>query len=308
MSNFPTRNCPQCGAPYPSGAVRCERGHPLPLICPDCGAPYQSGAVRCERGHVLPKPKAAARTPARYPVRSRPGGIRGALRTWRRIQGGCVLILLLAFGIGYVVNCVVQDFFPEDEEAENVDAPDSSEVSYPPTSAPSGVSSPPSSAQATPTSDRLPTTTGGKVYQTDDEIRVEWIVPPTISRDGRLRLKVRVLDDSLTLYPNGASDGNGLDVNIVGPSSGGRFPLPRAMYGEILPPAGPGYNWGELDETEFVADVFDFDFETRTLTLEVLTNPRLASAREIYASLWTNPPRGETPTWVNRERVRGDFN
>lgn len=126
--------------------------------------------------------------------------------------------------------------------------------------------------------------------------------------DGRLRLKVRVLDDSLTLHPDGASDGNGLDVNIVGPSSGGRFPLPRAMYGEILPPAGPGYNWGELDETQFVADVFDFDFETRALTLEVLANPRLASAREIYASLWTNPPRGETPTWVNRGRVRGGSN
>ena len=115
-----------------------------------------------------------------------------------------------------------------------------------------------------------------------------------------------MLDESLTLYPDGASDGNGLDVNIVGPSRGGRFPLPRAMYGEILPPAGPGYNWGDLDETEFVADVFDFDFRTRTLTLEVLTNPRLAGAEEIYASLWTNPPRGETPTWVNRERIRLD--
>ena len=92
-----------------------------------------------------------------------------------------------------------------------------------------------------------------------------------------------MLDDSLTLYPDGASDGNGLDVNIVGPSTGG--PLPPAMYGEILPPARPGYNWGSLDETQFVADVFDFDFRTRTLTLEVLTNPRLADAAEIYASL-----------------------
>lgn len=160
------------------------------------------------------------------------------------------------------------------------------------------------STRPAPTSERLPTIAGAPTYQTDDAIRVEWIVPPTISRDGRLRLKVRVLDDSLTLYPDGASDGNGLDVNIVGPSRGGRLSLPRAMYGEILPPAGPGYNWGSLDETEFVADVFDFDFSARTLTLEVLTNPRLASADEIYASLWTNPPRGETPTWVNRERVR----
>lgn len=219
------------------------------------------------------------------------------MSTWRRIKLWFILAVLLVFGIGYVVNCVVQDFFPEEEESENVGTPDSS-----------GVSSPRPSERSTPNSERLPTMTGGKVYQTDDEIRVEWIVPPTMDRDGRLRLKVRVLDDSLTLYPDGASDDNGLDVNIVGPASGGRFPLPRAMYGEILPPAGPGYNWGDLGETQFVADVFEFDFETRTLTLEVLTNPRLASAREIYASLWTNPPRGETPTWVNRERVRGDSN
>ena len=179
----------------------------------------------------------------------------------------------------------------------------------PPTPTPERAADDSPSARAAPTSERLPTITGAATYQTTaDEIRVEWIVPPTISRDGLLRLKVRVLDESLTLYPDGASDGNGLDVNIVGPSRGGRFPLPRAMYGEILPPARPGYNWGDLDETEFVADVFDFDFRTRTLTLEALTNPRLAGAEEIYASLWTNPPRGETPTWVNRERVRREEN
>ena len=29
--------------------------------CPECDAPYQSGATRCERGHVLPRPEAATR-------------------------------------------------------------------------------------------------------------------------------------------------------------------------------------------------------------------------------------------------------
>lgn len=84
------------------------------------------------------------------------------MSTWRKIKLWFILAVLLVFGIGYVVNCVVQDFFPEEEESENVGAPDSS-----------GVSSPPSSARSTPTSERLPTMTGGKVYQTDDEIRVE---------------------------------------------------------------------------------------------------------------------------------------
>ena len=76
----------------------------------------------------------------------------------------------------------------------------------------------------------------------------------------------------------------------------------RALLGKILPPLKSGHFW-DLDAGEFVADVFKFDFRTRTLTLEALTNPRLASAEEIYASLWTNPPSGGTPTWVNRERI-----
>ena len=224
---------------------------------------------------------------------------------WFVIRIGIGLGVLLVGGAQYLLN------LPE----ESSDAPSSRGIpeaqfaaATPPTPTPARADDDSSSARAAPTSERLPTITGAPTYETGDEIRVEWIVPPTISRDGRLRLKVRVLDDSLTLYPDGASDGNGLDVNIVGPagpSGGGRLSLslPRALYGAILPPAGPGYNWGSLDETEFVADVFAFDFRTRTLTLEVLTNPRLASAEEIYASLWTNPPRGETPTWVNRERI-----
>ena len=278
--------------------------------CPVCDAPYQVGASLCERGHALPRPDTAARKPAWKPSpRRSSGGVWGFLRTWRRIQAGCILILFLLFGIGYGANCVIQDFLPDDGDAESVGAPDSSGVSSSPTSTPTSEDSrslpvpSPSSARAAPTSERLPTITGAPEYETGDEIRVEWIVPPTISRDGRLRLKVRALDDSLTLYPDGASDGNGLDVNIVGPSRGGRLSLPRAMYGEILPPARPGYNWGSLESTQFVADVFDFDFRTRTLTLEALTNPRLGSAEEIYASLWTNPPSGGTPTWVNRERI-----
>ena len=125
-----------------------------------------------------------------------------------------------------------------------------------------------------------------------------------MSSDGFLNLKVRVLDDSLTLYPDGASDGNGLDVTISGPA-----PIrgaARALLGKILPPLKSGHFW-DLDEGEFVADVFDFDFETRTLTLEVQTTPRLASEtseEEISVNLFTNPPRGESSTWINRERIR----
>ena len=211
---------------------------------------------------------------------------------FRKIRMWTTLVLLLIVAVALVLSYVAERRGGAPDSAPNP-VPTLGRVSSLPTSAPP----PSSSSSMSPTS-----TTRGGIYEADDEIRVDWIIPPTISRDGRLRLKVRVLDDSLTLYPDGANDGNGLDVNIVGPSKGGR--LPRDTYGEILPPARPGYNWGSLDSTEFVADVFDFDFRTRTLTLEVLTNPRLAGAEEIYASLWTNPPRGETPTWVNRERIR----
>ena len=73
-----------------------------------------------------------------------------------------------------------------------------------------------------------------------------------------------------------------------------------------MPPLKSGHFW-DLDAGEFVADVFDFDFETRTLTLEVQTTPRLASEtseEEISVNLFTNPPRGESSTWINRERIR----
>lgn len=223
----------------------------------------------------------------------------------RKIKMWFILAALLVGGALYVMSLI---------DEENSDAPASGRsgrggwsldaqyyAATPPTPTAQAQPSAASARSVASTSDRLPTVDGATTYLTGDETRVEWIVSPTMDSDGRLRLKVRVLDDSLTLYPDGVSDGNGLDVNITGPRRASRSP---AMYGSILPPARPGYNWGDLDETAFVADVFDFDFATRTLTLEVLTNPRLASAREIYASLWTNPPRGETPTWVNRERIQ----
>lgn len=222
----------------------------------------------------------------------------------RKIRMWFTLATLLLGGALYVMFLI---------DEENSDAPSSGRGGWsldaqyaaatPPT--PTAPAQPSASARsAAPTSERLPTVAGATTYLTGDETRVEWIVPPTMDSDGRLRLKVRVMDDSLTLHPDGASDGNGLDVNITGPRRASRPPV---MYGEILPPAGEGYNWGDLDETAFVADLYDFDFETRTLTMEVLTNPRLASAREIYASLWTNPPRGEDPTWVNRARIQTRF-
>ena len=68
------------------------------------------------------------------------------------------------------------------------------------------------------TPEPLPTLVGDSIHSADNPISVEWIVPPAMSSDGFLNLKVRVLDDSLTLYPDGASDGNGLDVTISGPA------------------------------------------------------------------------------------------
>ena len=166
-----------------------------------------------------------------------------------------------------------------------------------PTPAPTATATPTPTATPEP----LPTLVGGSIHSTNNPISVDWIVPPTMSSDGLLNLKVRVLDDSLRLYPDGSSDGNGLDVTISGPA-----PIKgaaRTLLAEILPPPRPGYFWS-LDPGEFVADVFEFDFETRTLTLEVQTTPRLASEEEISVNLFTNPPRGESSTWINRERIR----
>lgn len=178
-----------------------------------------------------------------------------------------------------------------------------------PTPTPTSTATPiPNTPTAVPanTPEPLPTLAGDSIHSTNNPISVEWIIPPTMSSDGLLNLKVRVLDDSITLYPDGASDGNGLDVTISAPAPVRVRGATRALLGEILPPPEPGYFW-DLDEGKFVADVFDFDFETRTLTLEVLTTPRFAfeaSEEKISVSLFTNPPRGESSTWINRECIR----
>ena len=76
------------------------------------------------------------------------------------------------------------------------------------------------------------------------------------------------------------------------------------MFGVILPPAGPGWSWGE-DPGLFVEGIFDFDFDERDLTVEVEIPSRLAAEPGIHVALWTNPPRGEgeKAVFLNREPI-----
>ena len=120
---------------------------------------------------------------------------------------------------------------------------------------------------------------------------MEWIVSPTIGADGRLRLKVRALDDELTLYPDGHVDGNGLKEES-----------PPDLFGSVIPPAGPGWSWEE-DLTAFVADIYDFNFDERVLAVEVEIPDRLAAEPGIHVALWTNPPEGERPIFVNQAPI-----
>ena len=153
---------------------------------------------------------------------------------------------------------------------------------------------------ATPTATAEPfPTASASTYLIGDITPLEWIVPPTIGEDGRLRLKVRVLNDELTLYPDGAADGNGLDVNITGPE---KEEGPSDFFGGVLPPAGPGWSWKE-DSAAFVADIYDFDFDERILTVEAEIPVRLAGEPDIHVALWTNPPEDERPIFLNRAPI-----
>ena len=172
-------------------------------------------------------------------------------------------------------------------------APTSTATSVPDTPTPAPVAAP------TVTPEPFPTASA-PTYLIGDYTQLEWIVAPTISADGRLRLKVRVLDDELTLYPDGADDGNGLDVNITGPKK--EDGSTRDLFGEILPPAGPGWSWKE-DPTSFIADIYDFDFGERVLTVDVEIPARLAAEPGIHVALWTNPPKGERAIFVNRAPI-----
>ena len=74
------------------------------------------------------------------------------------------------------------------------------------------------------------------------------------------------------------------------------------MFGGVLPPAGPGWSWKE-DLTAFVADIYDFDFDERVLAVEVEIPDRLAAEPGIHVALWTNPPEGERPIFVNQAPI-----
>ena len=112
-------------------------------------------------------------------------------------------------------------------------------------------------------------------------------------------MKVQALDDELTLYPDGSYDGNGLDVNITGPE---KDDGPSDLFGGVLPPAEPGWSWKE-DPTAFVADICDFDFDERILTVEVEIPARLPADPGIHAALWTNPTEGKRPIFVNQATI-----
>ena len=175
-------------------------------------------------------------------------------------------------------------------------SPTATATPIPDTPTPSPVPTATPSPTATP--EPFPTASA-PTYLVGELTPLEWIVPPTIGEDGRLRLKVRVLDDDLTLYPDGYYDGNGLDVNITGPK---KDDGPSDLFGGVLPPAGPGWSWKE-DPAAFVADIYDFDFDERVLTVEVEIPDRLAAEPDIHVALWTNPPEDEKPIFLNREPI-----
>ena len=141
---------------------------------------------------------------------------------------------------------------------------------------------------------KLPSVETDQIDFNPEERDVEWLKAPAMDASGRLEFNVQVLDPKVPLYTNGATDGNGLDVNISVAQGGG-------LKGKIVPPAGPNSYWSE-DEGLFEADVFDFDFESRTLHVIAQTSPDFAEvADSLNVNLWTNPPetQNEAAEWIN---------
>ena len=130
------------------------------------------------------------------------------------------------------------------------------------------------------------------------ERAVKWLKAPAIDANGRIEFKVQVLDPKVPLYTNGADDGNGLSVNISGALGGG-------LKGSIVPPAGQGSYWPEK-EGLFEADVFDFDFESRTLHVIAQTSSDFAEVADaLDVNLWTNPPetQSDAAEWINAHTI-----
>lgn len=200
--------------------------------------------------------------------------------------------------IALVVYYIVQGGLSEDPEINDANSSESARnaVAPPPENKPAASrvwDSVTRSSQRTAVA-KLPSMQSDQIDFNPSERDVEWLEAPSIDASGRLEFKVRVLDVSVPLYRNGADDGEGLSVNVAEAQGG-------ALKGSIVPPASPGSYWPKKDGL-FEADIFYFDFKSRTLRVIVQTSPDFADAADsLDVNLWTNPPQAqsEKAEWIN---------
>ena len=109
--------------------------------------------------------------------------------------------------------------------------------------------------------------------------RVDWIQKPQVSADGRFSLIAQV--------------GAGYDLTIPGLNGGSAnvvFSDGPALYGSVLPPSGPGWNWNPAPN-QWIASAYEY--RDKTLTVVAQVAPAVATHPGLRLCLWTGGTMSE---------------
>ena len=105
---------------------------------------------------------------------------------------------------------------------------------------------------------------------------VDWVQKPQISEGGRFSFIARI-DDGYDLTIPGLGGG---PANVV-------FSVGSALYGTILPPSGPGWDWTP-SPNQWIADTYEY--AGQTLTVAARVSPAVATHPGLRICLWTGGP------------------
>ena len=109
--------------------------------------------------------------------------------------------------------------------------------------------------------------------------RVDWVQKPQISEGGRFSFVARI-DDGYDLTIPGLGGG---PANVV-------FSVGAALYGTILPPSGPGWDWTP-SPNQWIADTYEY--AGKTLTVAARVSPAVATHPGLRVCLWTGGSTAE---------------
>ena len=108
---------------------------------------------------------------------------------------------------------------------------------------------------------------------------VDWIQKPQVSASGRLSFKARIDEKHTLIFPS--RDGGGSNVALS---------VGETLYGSVLPPSGPGWNWTSK-RNQWIADTYTFRDGIFFVVAKV--DPAVGTHPGLRMCIWTGGTEGE---------------